>query len=64
MRYFEKLRIEWLKNFKGKYLNRSHVMEKFGVGSAQASKDIKKMLLENKGVWVYDYKNKRYVRRK
>lgn len=43
------------------FIRRDHLMRKFGVSIAQASKDLAKFQEANPGVIVYDRSSKRYV---
>lgn len=63
MRWFARHRLEWiaetLRVFG--YINREHVVKKFGVSMAQAAVDFREFQKENPGVMEYDKSGKRYV---
>jgi hypothetical protein len=63
MRWFEKHRIEWiaeaLRVFG--YINRDHLVRKFGLSNPQASRDLRKFHRLFPAVMSYDASAKRYV---
>lgn len=63
MRWFARHRQEWifetLRVFG--YINRDHIVKKFGVSIAQAAVDFREFQKENPGVMEYDKSAKRYV---
>lgn len=62
MRWFEAKRLEWIKEMLGVYgfINREHVMKKFGVSLAQAALDFQKFQELYPGYMVYNTSTKRY----
>lgn len=63
MRWFEQHRMDWiaetLRVFG--YINREHLMRKFGVSTPQASVDLNRFLRLHPDVMRYDRSAKRYV---
>jgi hypothetical protein len=63
MRWFEQHRIDWivetLRVFG--YINREHLMRKFGLSMPQASHDLNQFQKCRPGLMEYDKKAKRYV---
>lgn len=64
MSWFEEHRQEWIAEMLRIYgfINREHVMKKFGVSTPQASKDLQRYLKKNPAKVYYDLNAKRYVR--
>lgn len=64
MRWFESQRIAWIYEMLHIYgfINREHVMKKFGVSKPQASKDLTHCLRHSSGSMVYNVSAKRYER--
>jgi ABC-type uncharacterized transport system YnjBCD substrate-binding protein len=62
MNWFAKARQDWIadtvKVFG--YINREHIMKKFGVSTPQASMDLQEFMRANPGRIVYDKSMKRY----
>lgn len=66
MRWFEQQRQEWIAetiDIFG-FINREHIMRKFGVSMPQASIDLQTFQQENPHIIRYDASAKRYVRTK
>lgn len=63
MRWFEQHRMEWIKEtlYIFGFINRAHLMRKFGVSRAQASVDLNKFQREYPGKLRYDNSLKRFV---
>ena len=64
MRWFEQHRQEWIAetlHIFG-FINRDHLVRKFGVSVPQASKDLQSFQRANPGAIKYDLSEKRYVR--
>lgn len=63
MRWFERYRQDWiaetLRIFG--FINREHIMRKFGVSMPQASHDLNLFLKSNPNAMTYDASAKRYV---
>jgi len=59
MRWFEKQRIEWIKNRKEPF-NRSDLMSAFDISLPQASCDIQKYITMFPNSLMYNMKKKRY----
>lgn len=63
MRWFEQVRQDWiaetLRIFG--FIQRKHLMLKFGISEPQASADLQKFQQDHPGVMHYDAKQKRYV---
>lgn len=63
MRWFEQHRMEWiaetLRVFG--YINRDHLMRKFGISTPQASSDLQQFQRLNPKAMTYDQSAKRYV---
>lgn len=66
MKWFEKQRQDWiaetLKIFG--FIQRQHLMKKFGISMPQASTDLQKFMQNNSGKMEYDSSRKCYVSRK
>lgn len=62
MRYFEKLRIDFIDNFifYFGYINRADIMNEFGISQPQASKDLRTYMEMNPDKIFYNVKAKRY----
>lgn len=62
MRWFEEERQRWIGEMIHIYgfVNREHVMRKFGVSTPQASKDINRFLKNNVNTLTYNLHTKRY----
>ena len=43
------------------FINRGHMMRKFGISQPQAAKDFARFQRERPGVMIYDNKAKRYI---
>ena len=43
------------------FINREHLIRKFGISRPQASKDLQRFRILRPGVMVYDLSSKRYV---
>ena len=66
MNWFENTRLEWIAeilNVFG-YINREHLMRKFGISKPQASKDLNTFARLNPKSIRYDLSSKRYVKGK
>lgn len=65
MRWFEQHRMEWiaetLRVFG--YINREHIMRKFGVSVPQASHDLQSFQKAHPAAITYDKRAKRYTQR-
>lgn len=63
MRWFERHRIEWIAETLRVFgfINRQHLMKKFGVSTPQASYDLRSFQEMNPGAITYDRSAKRYV---
>lgn len=63
MRYFESLRVHWIVEMIGIYgfINRGHVMRKFDVTAAVASKDFRTVMKSYPDLMEYDVNWKCYV---
>jgi len=62
MNYFQNLRIEWANEMLSVYgyVGPVHMKRKFGISSAQASKDFRILSEGNKGIY-YDVSQKAYA---
>jgi hypothetical protein len=65
MKWFEQARQDWIKEMLTVYgfINREHLMRKFGISVPQASKDLQTFQRLNPDELAYDLRAKRYVRR-
>lgn len=63
MRWFQQHRIEWIAETIRVFgfINRHHLILKFGISTPQASYDLSTFQQLNPGVLVYDKSAKRYV---
>lgn len=63
MKWFEQARQEWiaetLRIFG--FIQRQHLMRKFGISMPQASTDLQRFRQEHPGAMLYDSSEKRYV---
>lgn len=66
MRWFEQQRQEWIAEMLDIYgfINRSHLIQKFGVSQAQAAIDFRTFQKVNPMVMVYDKSAKHYRKRR
>jgi len=64
MRWFEQQRREWIMIhlYAQGHINRSDIMQKFGIGSAQASRDINRLMKDMPNLMTYNLTAKRYER--
>jgi hypothetical protein len=64
MRWFEQYRQEWIRETLHVFgfINRDHIVRKFGVSVPQASKDLQTYQRAHPGALRYDLSEKRYVR--
>jgi hypothetical protein len=64
MNWFAKTRQEWIAETIRVFgfINRQHLMRKFGISMPQASADLQEFQRSSPGAVVYDRKGKRYVR--
>ena len=62
MRYFEKLRHEFIGKFlkENGHINRSDLCDEFGISIPQASNDLKKWMKKNPGIIGYNTRKKIY----
>lgn len=62
-RWFENYRMEWIAEVLGifGFINRDHLMRKFGISVPQASKDLNNFQRMYPDAMVYDMSLKRYV---
>ena len=62
MNWFAKARQEWIGDTVRVfgYINREHIVKKFGVSTPQASMDLQAFMVANPGRIVYDKSMKRY----
>lgn len=62
MRWFEKQRMGWIAEtlLVFGFINRRHLMKKFGVSEQQASKDLQTFQQAHPGVMIYNQSAKRY----
>lgn len=65
-RWFEQQRMDWIAETLRVFgfINREHLMLKFGISRPQASLDLTTFMLSNPGAMEYDLSAKRYVARK
>ena len=65
MRWFEQHRMEWIEETLRVfgYINREHLMKKFGVSAPQAANDFREFQKIRPGAMEYDKRAKRYVAR-
>ena len=63
MRWFERARQDWIAETLGifGYIQRRHLIRKFGICIPQASADLQRFMQEHPGVMMYDKGAKRYV---
>lgn len=63
MRYFERHRMEWIAEILSVfgYINRLHLMRKFGISAPQAASDFQKFQKFRPGIMEYDKRTKRYI---
>lgn len=63
MRWFEQQRMDWIAETLRVFgfINREHLMRKFGISMPQASKDLGRFLRLNPGCMLYDLSAKHYV---
>lgn len=63
MNWFTDQRQRWIAETLGifGFINRWHVIRKFGVSTQQASMDLREFMKRNPGAMTYDAKSKRYV---
>lgn len=66
MRYFEKLRIDFIDSFvkENGYINRSDIMDAFGTSQPQASNDLRTYMKINPNKIFYNVKSKRYEKKR
>lgn len=64
MRWFEQHRQDWIAEVVEVFgfINRDHLVRKFGVSVPQASKDLQRFQRDNPGAIVYNLNAKRYER--
>ena len=64
MRWFEEKRMEWITETLRVFgfINRDHLMRKFGISKPQASNDLTAFQCAHPGTVSYDLSAKRYVR--
>ena len=62
MRWFEQQRVEWIEETVRifGFINREHIMKKFGVSTPQASYDLRKFQELHPGLIKYNRATKRY----
>lgn len=65
MRWYEQHRMEWIEETLRVfgYINREHVMKKFGVSAPQAANDFREFQKLRPGTMEYDKSAKRYIAR-
>lgn len=65
MTWFQEQRFAWIKESVEifGYVNRSHIVKKFGITKAQAAVDIREVKSRWPDLMEYDLTGKRYVRR-
>lgn len=63
MKWFEKERQQWITETLQifGFIQRQHLMRKFGISIPQASADLKQYQKDNPGVMKYDSSAKRYI---
>lgn len=66
MNWFENKRLEWIKEILKVFgfINRHHLMIKFGISKQQASKDLNKFMKIHPDLMIYDLKSKYYTRKR
>lgn len=64
MRWFEQHRQDWIAETLEVFgfINRDHLVRKFGVSVPQASKDLQRFQRDNPGAMIYNLNTKRYER--
>jgi len=65
MKWFEQTRQEWISetlHIFG-FIQRQHLMRKFGISTPQASADLQRFQKDHPGAMEYDSSGKRYVAR-
>lgn len=62
-RWYRNYRMEWIGEMLRVYefINREHIMRKFGISTPQASKDLNQFVKNNPGAMNYDVSLKRYI---
>ena len=62
MNWFENRRVAWIDEMLHVYgfINREHLMRKFGISKPQASKDLKSFERHSSGAMAYNLSTKRY----
>jgi hypothetical protein len=62
MRWFEEQRLKWIGDRLASqgHINRRDLTEKFGISTAQASKDLNAFLRDKPNLMIYNLKMKRY----
>ena len=62
MRWFEQHRQDWIAEVIDVFgfINRDHLVRKFGVSVPQASKDLQRFQRDNPGAMIYNVNAKRY----
>ncbi len=62
-RWFEQARMDWIDETLRVFgfINRGHLMRKFGISMPQASLDLKRFAADHPDVMTYDLSAKRYV---
>lgn len=63
MNWFEQQRQQWIAEMLDVvgFINRGHIMRKFGISMPRASSDLKKFMKRNPDAMTYDSAGKRYV---
>ena len=66
MTWFVNYRIEWIRESVEifGYVNRGHIMQKFGISTQQASEDLRAVQHRYPELMDYDLSGKKYVKRK
>lgn len=66
MRWFEKTRQEWIAETLAVFgfIQRKHLMRKFGISMVQASSDLQQFKANNPGAMRYDVSTKCYIAQK
>lgn len=64
MRWFERYRMEWIAEtlYIYGFINRGHIVRKFGISIIQASHDLNQFQKVKPGLMRYDQSAKQYVR--
>lgn len=64
MKWFEQARQDWIAETLDVFgfINRVHLMRKFGISEPQASKDLNQFKRDNPDEMTYDLATKRYVK--